>query len=136
MKLTYDGQAVTGTATKIDPVEGRRTNAVAAHICFDTVDQRIDWAAMVSSPLKPGQQISFSVYDPWTGVSPVSARISDAEQVRVPAGDFDAYRVIYRIEKSRHVEQYEVWVSTESPHFMVREAFPNGAVTELTQFTN
>jgi hypothetical protein len=53
--------------------------------------------------------------------------------VRVPAGEFDAYRVIYRIEKSRHVEQYEIWVSTDSPHFMVREAFPNGAVTELTQ---
>jgi hypothetical protein len=135
MKLTYDGQAVTGTATKIDPVEGRRTNAVSAHIPFDTVDQRIDWAAMVSSPLTPGQEIFFSVYDPWTGVSPVSGRISDAEQVRVPAGEFDAYRVIYRIEKSRGVEQYEIWVSVESPHFLVREAFPNGSVTELTQVT-
>jgi hypothetical protein len=98
-------------------------------------EKSIDWAAMVSSPLTPGQEIFFSVYDPWTGVSPVSGRISDAEQVRVPAGEFDAYRVTYRIEKSRGVEQYEIWVSVESPHFMVREAFPNGSVTELTQVT-
>jgi hypothetical protein len=43
--------------------------------------------------------------------------------------------VIYRIEKCRGIEQYEIWVSVESPHFLVREAFPNGAVTELTQVT-
>src|SRR5260370_21873133 len=44
MKLSYDGQSLTVTATKRDPVEGRRTNADSAHIPFDPADQRIHCA--------------------------------------------------------------------------------------------
>jgi len=136
MRLVYEGQAVHGTATKADPVLGPQTNTVSARIPEDTVDQRIDWAVMVASETPSGQPFHFSVYDPWIGVSRVSAHAGAAEQVRVPAGAFDAHRMTYRIEKSSGTVQYVVWVSEQAPCFLVREDFPNGAITELTQMMN
>ena len=133
MSLTYQGQAVSGTATRVDRVKGKMTNRVSAELPADTVDQRIDWAVMVAAPSTAGEVIVFSVYDPWTGISRVTARIGRAETVTVPAGTFPAHSVIYRVEKSRGTEQYQVWVSEDAPRFMVREDFPNGASTELSR---
>jgi hypothetical protein len=103
-------------------------------VAADTVDQRIDWAAVMAlSEYAPGGEFTFHVYDPGTGMSRVSARVNGPETTAVPAGTFDTMRVVYRIEKSRGTETYEVLVKKEIPRVLVKEQFPNGAVTELVE---
>ncbi len=137
MRLAYEGRKVTGTATKKDPAGGSHTNDVDVQLPSDIVDQRIDWAAVMSLPLRARSVSAFNVYDPWTGVSPVSVQIGDVEEVRVPAGTFRALHIVYRIEeKGRGNVQFVVWVTEREPRFLVREDFPNGSTTQLAQMTN
>jgi hypothetical protein len=51
----------------------------------------------------------------------------------VPAGTFETIRAVYRIEKLKETETYEVLASKETPRFMVREDFSNGMSTELVK---
>ncbi len=95
-----------------------------------TVDQRIDWAAVLSSELEIGQPFAFAVYDPATGVSEVAGEIGKDERISVPAGTFETIRVVYRIKKANGTETYEVWASKEMPRFGVREDFPDGTSSE------
>jgi Protein of unknown function (DUF3108) len=130
MRLAYEGRTVRGTATKRAP--GGGSEDVRAELPEDIVDQRVDWAALMSARLAPGGTISFSVFDPWTGTSPVTAHADGPEDVRVPAGAFSTMRITYRIEKKgRGLEKYVVWVTADAPRFLVREDFPNGSRTEL-----
>ena len=99
MRLVYKGHSVRGMTTKTDSKPGVQTADVSARLPRDIVDQRIDWAALMSAAWQPGGTIRFSVYDPWTGTSPVTARIVGNEEVRVPAGAFAALHIVYRIEK-------------------------------------
>jgi hypothetical protein len=129
-ELSYGGGRVSGYATSSkDP--GRRTvdEAVAA----DTVDQRIDWAAVMAvKELTPGSRCAFHVYDPGTGHSSVEALVLGPATIVVPAGTFETTRIEYRIDKKRGSETYVVFVRSELPRFLVKETFPNGAETELT----
>jgi hypothetical protein len=88
---------------------------------------------MLASRLEVGQKLDFTVYDPATGVSKVAGEVSKAEQIRVPAGTFETIRAVYRIEKLKETETYEVLASKETPRFMVREDFSNGMSTELVK---
>lgn len=99
----------------------------------DTIDQRIDWAAVVSGALVPGQHTEFHVYDPSTGVSTVVATVGAAEMVKTPAGDIAAIRVTYDVTKRGKVERYIVFASQSLPRFMVREEFSNGVITEFVR---
>ncbi len=138
MSLTYGGDRVSGLAgTTADNVTNEAKRAemrpVSAAIPAGTVDQRIDWAAMLASRLEIGQKLDFTVYDPATGISKVASEVTKADQVHVPAGTFDAIRAVYRIEKSKGTEIYEVLASKETPRFMVREDFSTGMSTELVK---
>src|SRR4029453_6668791 len=161
MSLTYGRDRVTGSAgkkthkkthkgkqkeEKTENASGRKTadkktneakktemKPVSAAVPAGTVDQRIDWAAMLASRLEVGQKLDFTVYDPGTGVSKVAGEVSKAEQIRVPAGTFETIRAVYRIEKLKETETYEVLASKETPRFMVREDFSNGMSTELVK---
>lgn len=97
----------------------------------NTVDQRIDWAAAISSDLTAGRQSEFSVYDPGTGVSRVIARVAQPETLETPAGVFSAIRVAYDVQKLGKAERYVVFTTRTTPRVMLREDFPNGVVTEL-----
>ena len=101
----------------------------------DIVDQRVDWAAVISSDLENERHFEFHVYDPKTGVSAVTADMAGIESVVTPAGAFDAYRVVYQIAKSSGREKYQVLASKALPRFMVREEFPNGDVGELVKIS-
>ena len=91
-----------------------------------------DWAAVLAINLETGQQFEFNVYDPDTSISLVEGQVRDLEQIKVPAGAFHAYRVVYQVEKSgRRTEHYQLFASQESPHVMIREEFPNGVISEL-----
>jgi hypothetical protein len=138
MSLTYGRDRVTGSAgTTADNMTNEAKLAemkpVSAAVPTGTVDQRIDWAAMLASRLEVGQKLDFTVYDPATGVSKVAGEVSKAEQIHVPAGTFETIRAVYRIEKSKGTETYEVLASKETPRFMVREDFSTGMSTELVK---
>lgn len=127
MNLKYDGDRVTGS----QQTESSASNEIDTHIPAGTVDQRIDWAAVMGSGLEIGDKLHFTVFDPATGVSKVTTEAIRAEQVVVPAGTYDVVRVIYEIAKSKGTERYEVLVTKSLPRMMVREDFPNGTSSEL-----
>jgi hypothetical protein len=134
MRLAYGGSQVSGTATRIGKDGAEVTEAVSAAVPADIVDQRVDWAALMSAPLAAGQRLSFTVYDPWSGLSRVDARVESGGQTRVPAGSFETFLVVYRIDdRVRGAHEFRAWVSEATPRFLVRELFPNGSVTELAR---
>jgi hypothetical protein len=128
-ELAYSGSRVVGFVVSKD---GRR--AVDDAVAADTVDQRIDWAAVMSlQNLAPGREYKFHVYDPGTGHSKVTVTVGRAGTVLVPAGKFECVSVVYRIEKNRGTEEYRLLISKRTPRMMVKEEFPDGAVTELVE---
>src|SRR5262245_18723001 len=130
-ELVYRSGRVTGTALlrRLNPPERRPVDeAVSA----DTVDQRIDWAAVMSVPtLTRGERFAFRVSDPETGNSLVTVEVGETAQTTVPAGTFETARVVYRIDKSRGAETYVALVKQTVPRLLVHETFPNGSTTEL-----
>lgn len=131
--LSYRDGRVTGFAQRRHgPGPAGRVNVDAA-VSPDTVDQRIDWAAAISQRLVPGREFTFHVFDPGTGNSRVTGRIVGPEAVRVPAGSFDAMRIVYRVEKPTGTEVYQVLTQREGPRMLLKEEFPDGAVSELVE---
>jgi fructose-1-phosphate kinase PfkB-like protein len=102
----------------------------------DTIDQRIDWAAVVAGALVPGRQSKFSVYDPGTGVSHVIARVGSPQSITTPAGSFAAIQIDYEVRKRGRIERFVVFATQRLPRFMIREDFPNGVTTELLSVGN
>ncbi|HKB91852.1 MAG TPA: hypothetical protein VKC60_15150 [Opitutaceae bacterium] len=139
MSLNYNEGRVTGNSITTTSSEKsssvRKERVIDASVPTGTVDQRIDWAAVLSGSLEPGQDRSFTVYDPETGVSHVSVKVGKAERVHVPAGIYETVRVIYRIEKPQGTESYEILASKQTPRVMIREEFPNGMVSELAEIS-
>jgi hypothetical protein len=127
MTLKYADGYVTGSEEK----ESSRANKIDSHVPPGTVDQRIDWAAAMSTGLVVGDKFNFTVFDPATGISQVTGKVAGDERIIVPAGTFDTVRIIYQIEKSKGTERYEVFVAKALPRMMVREDFPNGTSSEL-----
>jgi hypothetical protein len=127
----YDGLGVADFFASKNSA-GQQKSAVKSDLLPDTVDQRIDWAAVISQViLVPGHSFAFHVFDPGTGLSHVNTRIAGRELVRVPAGTFQAIRIIYRIEKSSGSEIYQVLTNVAGPRMLLKEEFPNGAISEL-----
>ncbi len=130
--LAYQGNRVTGFITpQKEPSKRRRVDET---ISDDTVDQRIDWAAVMAlKKYIEGQEFRFRVYDPGLGNSVVSVRIGNSETTAVPAGSFETVRISYRIDKRSGAETYEVFVTKQPPRFLVKEKFPNGSMSELVE---
>lgn len=133
-ELSYQGNRVTGfMASRKEPSKRREIDENASD---DTVDQRIDWAAVMAlKEYVEGKEFQFHVYDPGTGNSVVSGRIGKSETTTVPAGSFETVRVSYRIDKRGRSETYEVFVTKQAPRFLVKEKFPNGSAVELVELT-
>jgi len=131
--LIYSSGRVSGYFVKRKGSDQGTRQNVNASVPPNTVDQRIDWAAVLATNLETGQQFEFNVYDPGTGVRLVLGQVRDLEQIKVPAGTFRAYRIVYQMEKSGRTEYYQLFASQKSPHMMIREEFPNGVISELVQ---
>ena len=132
--LSYQGNRVSGFITSRKEPSKRRE--VDEPVSDDTVDQRIDWAAVMSlKEYVEGQKFQFHVYDPGTGNSLVSVQIGKSETLAVPAGSFEIVRISYRIDKRGGAETYEVFVTKQAPRFLVKEKFPNASVIELAEVT-
>jgi hypothetical protein len=129
--LRYAAHRVSGFVVerKASVPSGKRP--IDDRILENTVDQRIDWAAAISSSLSSGKQAEFSVYDPSTGVSRVIEHVGKSETIETPAGSFSAIRITYEVEMRGKVERYVVFTTRKTPRLLIREDFPNGVVTEL-----
>ena len=131
-ELAYQGTRVTGFIT----AQKSKRREVNETISDDTIDQRVDWAAVMAlKDYVEGHESKFNVYDPGTGSSLVRVRIGKSEKTAVPAGSFETVRISYRIDKRSGAETYEVFVTKQAPRFLVKEKFPNGSVTELVELT-
>ncbi len=132
--LLYHDNRVTGfIASQKEPSKKRDVGETVAD---DTVDQRIDWAAVMAfEKYVKGQEYRFHVYDPGTGNSLVTVQIGESMTTVVPAGSFETVQLLYRIGKRSGAETYEVFVTKQTPRFLVKEKFPNGSITELVELT-
>jgi hypothetical protein len=130
-ELHYAQSRVTGFVTdRKGPTKGTN-RPVDSPVPPNTVDQRIDWAAAAAGDLDTAKQFEFNVYDPGTGISRVVGKVGPLERVQVPAGTFDAYRLIYEMKKSTGTEHYQSLVTKEAPRIFLREEFPDGVIGEL-----
>jgi len=130
-ELAYRNGRVTGFALMRQQSPPAR-RAVDDEVSADTVDQRIDWAAVMSlREYVADREAAFRVYDPESGHSHVSVSIGPTESTTVPAGTFETVRVTYRIDKNRGPETYVARVKRAIPRLLVQESFPNGSSTEL-----
>ena len=138
MDLVYDKRRVTAAVSRWKPEAGSAppNKEFTAEVMSGTVDQRVDWAAVLSSPLQEGQKFGFTVYDAEAGVSHVTANVSGEEEIHTPAGTFKSIRASYRIEKSSGAETYAIFASKDFPRFLVREDFQNGESLQLTEIRN
>jgi hypothetical protein len=133
--LSYSGNRVFGTAT-VRQSGGTVVRRVAEDLALDTVDQRIDWAAVMSlRSYEKGQKFTFHVYDPKEGNSPVTATVEGTEKIHTGAGSFRVVHITYRIEKTRGPQTFSVFVNDRIPRFLVKEVFPWGMSSELMEET-
>jgi hypothetical protein len=134
-ELSYHGNRVVGFV--MPPKEPSKRREVDETVTDDTVDQRIDCAAVMAlKQYIEGQEFRFHVYDPATGNSLVSVRIRETGTTVVPAGSFETVRVSYQIDKRDRPETYETFVTKQPPRFLVKEKFPNGSASELVELGN
>jgi hypothetical protein len=131
-ELAYNGNRVVGfVVARKEPSKKRE---VSEAVSDDTVDQRIDWAAVMAlKEYVEGQKFRFHVYDPGTGNSPMTVQVGESETTAVPAGSFDTVHLLYQITKNNGAESYEVFITKQAPRFLVKETFPNGSVSELVE---
>jgi hypothetical protein len=134
-ELAYQNNRVTGFVTsRKEPFKKREVDETVAEY---TVDQRIDWAAVMAlKEYVEGHEFQFHVYDPGAGNSVVNVRIGKSETTTVPAGSFETVHLSYRIDKRSGAETYEVFATKKAPRFLVKEKFPNGSLTELVELTD
>jgi hypothetical protein len=133
--LSYSANHVSGVATTHD-----RNQFVDRHIdeeiAVDTVDQRIDWAAVMAlRSYEKSEIFSFHVYDPKDGNSQIVATVKGIGTIHTKAGTFRVVRILYRTEKAGGAQTFEVFVNDQIPRFLVREVFPWGMTSELVGST-
>jgi hypothetical protein len=104
---------------------------VAGRITPDTVDQRIDWAAVMSTDKRPGESFDFRVYDAKTGVSRVHCQVGDAGMMNTPEGRVHAIRLDCSVYKSTGTEVYAVYTTAAFPRIMLREELRGNLVISL-----
>jgi hypothetical protein len=124
MTLNYAGSRVSGEADTAPSGDGRLSAMqapVTGEIGSDTVDQRIDWATVMSTDAKPGQSFEFKVYDAKTGSSRVHCAVSDAGMMDTPEGKIAALRFTYTVYKAGGAETYVVYANAVIPRMMLRE---------------
>src|SRR5882757_314067 len=130
--LSYQTGHVTGFLVKEPRVADSVSRPVDDAVAPDTVDQRVDWASVMSlKEYIPSKRFLFHVYDPKTGNSAVEATVMSLETIHVDAGTFHVARIVYQIRKSTGSERFEVFVNDSLPRFLVKEVFPNGLISEL-----
>jgi hypothetical protein len=132
--LTYVQRNVTGHVVIAAAPNGSAPGSestVTGRITPDTVDQRIDWVAAMSTDKRPGESFDFQVYDAKTGLSAVHCQVSDAGIMDTPAGKVRAIRINYTVHKATGAETYVVYTTATFPRVMLREELRGNLVHTL-----
>ena len=127
--LKVSGEAVTGASS--DERFPGQDQAVTGEITPDTVDQRIDWATVMTADWKPGESFEFQVYDAKTASSRVHCEVSDAGMMDTALGNVHALKLQYTVYKASGTEVYTVYANADAPRMMLREDLPGKLVTTL-----
>lgn len=135
MTLKYAGLHVSGEANTAASEDGRVPAAharVSGEITANTVDQRIDWATVMTTDYKPGQSFDFQVYDAKTGISRVTCSVSDFGVMTTALGPVHAIKLSYIVYKASGDELYMVYTSRDFPRTMLREDLRGHLVITLS----
>ena len=132
-ELNYQTGRVTGFFMRRQGTERVRVEIDTA-VSEGTIDQRIDWAAVMASSNQVGQRFSFDVYDPGLGTSRATAVVQQGPRLPLRDSTVPTLKIIYRISKSSGAETYTVFASKDLPRIMLREDFPDGTRSELKAF--
>jgi hypothetical protein len=114
-EISYSSGSVTGTTYRNRPANGR---PVDNSVPMEILDQRMDWAVVMSADLMPGKEFEFRVCNPGTGISArclhQSDRSSAFEFRLAPSTSIGSYT---GSKNPRRVETYQVLAAPELPSF-------------------
>ena len=126
LDLTYRDGAVSGEATvRADSARPGQRAAdtrrvkVGRELPPGALDSNMLVAALLASPLVPGDTLRFPVFRPGRGVTEARALVAGADSVEVPAGTYDTYRVQLVTDQGDFV----LWVTRGTPRTLVRQVF-------------
>lgn len=126
LDLTYADGRVTGEAAvssdSAGPGQGpgdTRRITVDRELPPGVLDSNTLVAAVLASPLAAGDTLRYPLFRPGRGVVRARARVAASEGLRVPAGDFETYRVELVTDQGEFV----LWVTREPPRALVKQAF-------------
>jgi hypothetical protein len=132
-QLRYVDDSVFAFETKYDSAHNPIKERTSAAIHGTTTDQRIDWASLMASDLAVGQSAAYTVYDPATGSSELTASASEGPTLASPDGPRATIKLDYTICKAETRESYTVFSTKESPRKMLREDMRGNIVSELVR---
>lgn len=126
LDLTYRDGAVSGEATvRADSARPGQRAADTRRVEVDrelppgVLDSNMLVAALLASPLAPGDTLRYPIFRPGDGVVEARALVAGADSVEVPAGAFDTYRVQLVTDQGDFV----LWVTRGTPRTLVRQVF-------------
>ena len=132
MVLTYEDIHAKALEISSDPeTHGQTMRETVTALCPPTVDQRVDWAAVMASGLMSGKTARFYVFDPATRASAVRVAASEAPAISSPEGQHEVRRFDYTVQKNGAEEKYAVYATRETPRMMLREDLRENEVAEL-----
>jgi hypothetical protein len=117
--VTYANGRAKGTASRPGPA-GIQQVAVDAEFPAGTIDESALTALLPLLKWAPGAKFTFPAFSPRQGAAhPITLAVTGTEQVTVPAGTFEAYRV----ELTGAEAPLTYFVTTAAPYRVVRIAF-------------
>ena len=126
LDLAYAEGRVTGEATvRADSARpGQRAGdtrriAVDREVPAEVLDSNMVVAALMASPLVPGDTLRYPIFRPGRGVVEARALVAASDSVQVPAGTFHAHRV----ELATDQGDFRLWITRETPRMLVRQTF-------------
>ena len=124
--LVYDGARVTGTVQSPSQTGTPTTTNVDTTLSEGIAEMSTLQALLPALPLVPGTTLTYSAFDASDGgITTVTIRVSEPEEVTVPAGTFSAYRV----DLTGGEVSIAIHVSVDTPRKMIRMALPQPPLT-------
>jgi len=118
-ELHYGGDRVTGQVSLPTGV-----NQVDAAITPDAVGTGMDALAIALTDLSERESFTFRMSD-GGDLHEITVTVEGEEEVTVPAGTFDAYR----LTASTAAGDTQIWVTRDAPHLLLRQSVQGGAAT-------
>ena len=124
--LVYEGGRVTGTMQSPTQTGAIETVNVDTTLSEAVAEVSTLQALLPALPLVPGTTLTYSAFSASDGGNTtVTLRVSDPEEVTVPAGTFTAYRV----DVTGGEVSFAIHVSVETPRRIIKRALPQPPLT-------